>query len=182
MAPARPSFWNSVCSRIIYGFASREHCVKVLKDQADGTFLLRFSESFLSGNYINSKGGLVVVIQKDGKWDLTSSAHSPSPPPPHLPTHLLWCWDEGWGSAHIEFIVFICLCVCVSEFCSDGIFWTAWPFVTKLGMLVHQYEPEGTVACYLQGQGHSKGSCNQNVTASAIYFMYFCWTADPVCF
>ena len=56
-----------MCSRIIYGFASREHCVKVLKDQADGTFLLRFSESFLSGNYINSKGGLVVVIQKDGK-------------------------------------------------------------------------------------------------------------------
>ena len=110
MAPARPSFWNSVCSRIIYGFASREHCVKVLKDQADGTFLLRFSESFLSGNYINSKGGLVVVIQKDGEISLPlPTPPFPSPTSPHI------CYDVEMRGRAVRILNLLCLsaCVCV---------------------------------------------------------------------
>lgn len=52
---------------IVYGFASREQCILALQNEPDGTFLLRFSESFLSGNYINSKGGLAVVVKTGGK-------------------------------------------------------------------------------------------------------------------
>ncbi|XP_070176310.1 signal transducer and activator of transcription 3-like [Littorina saxatilis] len=53
----------------IYGFASREQCRAALEDDPnvqDGTFLLRFSESSLSGNHMMSKGALAVVVKKDG--------------------------------------------------------------------------------------------------------------------
>ncbi|XP_076436887.1 signal transducer and activator of transcription 3.2-like [Babylonia areolata] len=52
---------------IIYGFASRQQCINALEGSRDGTFLLRFSESFLHGNHIMSKGGLAAVIQKNGQ-------------------------------------------------------------------------------------------------------------------
>ena len=44
------------------------------------------------------------------------------------------------------------------------------PFVTKLGIVVHHHEPECPARFYLQGQGHSVGLYNQNMTVSAILF------------
>ena len=41
------------------------------------------------------------------------------------------------------------------------------PFVTKFGIVVHHYEPEclaKKMGFYLQGQGHSVGLYNQNMT------------------
>ena len=67
----------------------------------------------------------------------------------------------------------ICTSVCVSGFCPDDISWTTQPFVTKLGMVMY-YQVMKCYAeklfCYLQGQGHSEGVCNQNMTVSTIYF------------
>ena len=51
--------------------------------------------------------------------------------------------------------------------CPDDIFWIAEPFTAKLGMVMHHYEPDclpKRLVCYLQGQGHSEGSYNQNMT------------------
>ena len=51
------------------------------------------------------------------------------------------------------------------------------PFVTKLGTVVHHQEPECHVkkkrggGVYLQGQGHSVGLYNQNVTISTTSFI-----------
>ena len=45
------------------------------------------------------------------------------------------------------------------------------PFVTKLGIVVHHYEPEchaKKIEFSLQGQGHSVGLYNQNMTVSTI--------------
>ena len=43
-------------------------------------------------------------------------------------------------------------------------------FVTKLSIVVHHYESEchaeKKLGFYFQGQGHSVGLCNQNVTVS----------------
>ena len=39
-------------------------------------------------------------------------------------------------------------------------------FVTKLGIVMHHDEPE----CHAQGQGHSKGSYDQNMMISTIFF------------
>ena len=66
--------WYAACFRIIYGFASREHCSKVLRDQSDGTFLLRFSESFLSGNHMNSKGALAYVLKEGDGMNMSFQA------------------------------------------------------------------------------------------------------------
>ena len=82
--------------------------MKVLKDQADGTFLLRFSESFLSGNYINSKGGLVVVIQKDGEISLPL----PTPPFPS-PTSPPICYDVEMRGRAVRIFNLLCLSACV---------------------------------------------------------------------
>ena len=41
------------------------------------------------------------------------------------------------------------------------------PFVAKPFMVMHHHEPECHVKrlfCYLQGQGHSEGSYNPNIT------------------
>ena len=49
------------------------------------------------------------------------------------------------------------------EFCLDGIFWDAKPFVTKPGIVVHYYEPEcfpKVLVCCLQNQDHSGGSAH----------------------
>ena len=43
----------------------------------------------------------------------------------------------------------------------------AHPFDTKLCAVVHKHESEfhtKRLVCYRQGQGHSEGSCNQNMT------------------
>ena len=40
-----------------------------------------------------------------------------------------------------------------------GVFWTADPFATKLGLIVYYHKPEcfmKKLDCYVQGQGHSK--------------------------
>ena len=42
--------------------------------------------------------------------------------------------------------------------CPDDIFWIAEPFTTKLGLVVHHYEPDclsKRLVCCLQGQGRS---------------------------
>ena len=42
--------------------------------------------------------------------------------------------------------------------CPDDIFWIAEPFTTKLGMVMHHYEPDclsKRLVCCLQGQGHN---------------------------
>ena len=49
-------------------------------------------------------------------------------------------------------------------------------FVTKLGILVHHHEPEchaKKMGFYLQGQGqgHSAGLYNQNMTVSTVSFI-----------
>ena len=47
-------------------------------------------------------------------------------------------------------------------------------FETKLGIVVHQHEPEchaKKMGFYLQGQGHSVGLYNQNMTVSTISFI-----------
>ena len=47
----------------------------------------------------------------------------------------------------------------------DDIFLTVECSVTKLGLVMHHYEPyylQKRVVCCLQGQGHSEGSYNQN--------------------
>ena len=56
--------------------------------------------------------------------------------------------------------------------CPDDIFRTTEHFVTNLGMVMQHREPECHAErkknCYLQGQSHSKGSCDQNMTLSTI--------------
>ena len=52
-----------------------------------------------------------------------------------------------------SYIVFVCQCV--SWFCPDGIFWTAQPSVSKLGVLVHRPEPgysEERLVCLLSSR------------------------------
>ena len=42
--------------------------------------------------------------------------------------------------------------------CPDDIFWNAEPFTTKLGMMMHHYEPDclsKRLVCCVPGQGHS---------------------------
>ena len=60
--------------------------------------------------------------------------------------------------------------------CRDDIFWTTEHFVTKFGMVMQHHEPECHAekfcCCCLQGQGHSKGSYDQNMTL--LYFLN-CW-------
>ena len=53
----------------------------------------------------------------------------------------------------------------------DNISSTTEPFVTKLGMVMHHHGPEchaRRLACYLQGHGHSEGSCSLNMIVSTI--------------
>ena len=59
--------------------------------------------------------------------------------------------------------------------CPDDIFWSIKQFTTKLGIVMHHYEPDcllKRLVCCLQGQGHSEGSYNQNMT------IYVFWSAD----
>ena len=55
--------------------------------------------------------------------------------------------------------------------CLDNVFWIAEHFVTKLGMVMQRHEPEGRTDFffYLQGQGHSVGSLDQNITFYHIF-------------
>ena len=51
--------------------------------------------------------------------------------------------------------------------CPDNIFRMAEPFTTKLDMVMHHYEPDRLpkrLVCLLQGQGHSEGLYNKNMT------------------
>ena len=55
--------------------------------------------------------------------------------------------------------------------CPDDIFLTTEHFVTKFDMVTQHYEPECHAeknVCYLQGEGHSKGPYDQNMTLSTI--------------
>ena len=48
--------------------------------------------------------------------------------------------------------------------CPDNICWINEPFITKLNMVMHHYEPDclpERLFCCLEGQGHSEGSYNQ---------------------
>ena len=54
----------------------------------------------------------------------------------------------------------------------EDIFETAEPFVTELGIVMHHHElgcHAKRFVCYFQGQGHSNGSYDQNVTVSTIF-------------
>ena len=57
--------------------------------------------------------------------------------------------------------------------CPDDIFWITEHFVTKFGMVMQHHEPEchagKKIAFHLQGQGHSEGSYDQNMTLSTIF-------------
>ena len=51
-------------------------------------------------------------------------------------------------------------------------------FFTKLGIVMHHHESEchaNRLVYYFQGQGHSKGSYDQNMKVSTLIF----WIADP---
>ena len=55
--------------------------------------------------------------------------------------------------------------------CPDDIFQIAKHLVTKLGTVMHHHKPEFSAkrsVCNFQGQGHSKGSYDQNMTVSTI--------------
>ncbi|XP_070176309.1 uncharacterized protein [Littorina saxatilis] len=54
---------------IIAGLLSRKQCETALADRSirDGTFLLRFSESQVTGNHLNCKGALVIVVKLRGR-------------------------------------------------------------------------------------------------------------------
>ena len=56
--------------------------------------------------------------------------------------------------------------------CPDDTFWITEHLATKFGMVMQHHEPESCghfcCCCYLQGQGHSKGSYHQNMTLSTI--------------
>ena len=57
--------------------------------------------------------------------------------------------------------------------CPD-IFWTTEHFVTKFGIVMQHHGPECHMefcycCCYLQGQGHSKGSYDQNMILCTIF-------------
>ena len=61
--------------------------------------------------------------------------------------------------------------------CPDDTFWIAEPFITKLCMVMHYHEPDclpTRFVCCLQGQAHSEGSCDQNLS-----FWYIFWAVDP---
>ena len=55
----------------------------------------------------------------------------------------------------------------------NDIFWITEHFVTKFGMLMQHHElechAEFCCCCYLQGQGHSEGFYDQNMTLSTIF-------------
>ena len=56
--------------------------------------------------------------------------------------------------------------------CLDDIFSTTEHFVTNLGTVMQQHKPEchaEKIVCYLQGQGHSKGSYDKNIILSTIF-------------
>ena len=64
--------------------------------------------------------------------------------------------------------------------CLDDIFWTVEHFVTKFGIVMQCHKPKLSYRLFfffysLQGQGHSKGSCDQNMT-----FYYIFRTADSL--
>ena len=51
--------------------------------------------------------------------------------------------------------------------CSYHIYWITKSSTTKLGMVMHHRQPDcppKRLVCSLQGQGHSEGSSNQNMT------------------
>ena len=57
----------------------------------------------------------------------------------------------------------------------DDMFWITEHFTTKLGMVMHHYEPDclpKRLVCCLQGQGHGEGSYNQNMT----FYLLNCWS------
>ena len=61
--------------------------------------------------------------------------------------------------------------------CPDDNFKTAKHIVTKLGRVMHHHELEREchakrLVCYFQGQGHSKGSYDQNMTVSITLSIY----------
>ena len=108
-------------------------------------------------------------------WNLTVSATSSK----HLillqPNLIWWYFIIGMSCGEREkkwiaaFRVKITVKVQNVIECLDDIFWTAQPFVTKLGLVIHHHEPKCLVEkliCYLQG--HWEGSYNENMTAFTI--------------
>ena len=51
----------------MYGFASRDQCKEALHEEPDGTFLLRFSESWVDGTSIDATGRISIAIKINGK-------------------------------------------------------------------------------------------------------------------
>ena len=92
-----------------------------------------------------SVAAVVVVVLR--KTSLT--------PPPFYPLPR----NGVGGGGYIGVTVSDCMSVC-----PDDISWTAQPFVSKLDMVAYYHDPACHVqnlGCCLEGQGHSKGLCNQ---------------------
>ena len=58
--------------------------------------------------------------------------------------------------------------------CLDDIFWITEHLVAKFDMVMQHHEPEchagiKVCCCYVQGQGHSEGSYDQNMTLSTVF-------------
>lgn len=100
----------------------------------------------------------------------TTDCYSPIPPPHHS--------NNVTGRCGI----LESLCPCV-RLCSENIFWTVQPFVTKLGMVILQNKLEchakkrkeeikkkkkAKLGCCRHGQGQSKWLYNQNMTVCTI--------------
>ena len=79
--------------------------------------------------------------------------------------------NEVWREGYNGITVSVCLSVRVFGFCPDDIFWIAQPRLTKVCMVVNYHESECHAqkpVRYFQGQVHSEGLYDQNMTVSTI--------------
>ena len=81
---------------------------------------------------------------------------------------LVWCYIiMSWGIMWKDWIAVVKIKVTakvkIFSVCLAVIFWTAEPFVTKLGMVIHHHGPECPTKRLVasHGQDHNEGSYNQ---------------------
>ena len=86
------------------------------------------------------------------------------------------CVQEQWAvlsQFHYSGYLFWNHLLHLSGLCLEDIFWIAQCFAVKHSMVVHRHEPEyhaKKLGCCLQGQGHSEGLYDQNMTFG-LYFL-----------
>ena len=102
---------------------------------------------------------------------VSSELHNPLPPN-LVQFYIIISWSVLWKYWIAVFKVKVTAKVqTFSECLPEDTFWTTWPFAVILGMVMHHYQPQchlKRLVCYLQGQGHTDGSYDQNVTISII--------------